>query len=263
MTEIPFYQVDAFSASPFHGNPAAVCILKEMLADKVLQAIAAENNLAETAFLVQQSDAWKLRWFTPACEVPLCGHATLAAAHVLCQGKMVDQNKPIRFDTLSGILTVQKEGDFYVLDFPAYGERDLVLPEIFQKALSTEIVQAVATQNFWLVELKDASAVRALQPDMATLADYPPVIVTAKAEEDTPYDFISRMFGPSLGIPEDPVTGSAHCCLTPYWSKRLGKAEFFAYQASARGGELKLQLKGERVLISGEAVTVIRGTFFL
>jgi predicted PhzF superfamily epimerase YddE/YHI9 len=263
MTEIPFYQVDAFSTVPFRGNPAAVCILKEMLSDEVLQAIAAENNLAETAFVMSKGDVWKLRWFTPACEVPLCGHATLAAAHVLCQGKMVDQNQPVRFDTLSGILTVQKEGDFYVLDFPAYGERDLVLPEIFQKALRAEIVQAVAAQNFWLVELKDASAVRALQPDMATLADYPPVIVTAKAEEDTPYDFISRMFGPSLGIPEDPVTGSAHCCLTPYWSKRLGKTELFAYQASARGGELKLQLKGERVLISGEAVTVIRGTFFL
>jgi PhzF family phenazine biosynthesis protein len=263
MTEIPFYQVDAFSASPFHGNPAAVCILGEMLSDELLQSIASENNLAETAFLLQQPDVWKLRWFTPACEVPLCGHATLAAAHVLCQEKLVDQNEPVRFDTLSGILSVQKEGDFYTLDFPAYEEQGLVLPESFLKALGADIAQAVASQNFWLIELKDAPAVRALGPDLVALAAFPPVIVTSLADPEEPYDFISRMFGPSVGIPEDPVTGSAHCCLTPYWSKRLGKTELFAYQASARGGELKLQLKGDRVLISGQAITVICGTFFL
>jgi PhzF family phenazine biosynthesis protein len=263
MSEIPFFQVDAFSASPFHGNPAAVCILREMPSDELLQSIASENNLAETAFLFQQPDVWKLRWFTPACEVPLCGHATLAAAHILCQEGLVADNDPIRFETLSGVLSVQKEGDSYTLDFPAYDEQELVLPETFLKAVGAEVVQAVAVQNFWLLELNDATAVRTVQPDLAVLASFPPVIITSRAEKDGPYDFISRMFGPSLGIPEDPVTGSAHCCLAPYWSQRLGKKDFFAYQASARGGELKLQLKGDRVLMSGKAVTVIRGTFFL
>lgn len=263
MIELPFYQVDAFSALAFQGNPAAVCILPKMLSDELLQSIAAENNLAETAFLLQESELWKLRWFTPACEVPLCGHATLAAAHMLCQEMLVNQNEPIKFDTLSGMLTVQTDGDFYTLDFPAYEERGVDLSGSFMKAIGAEVIYAVAAQNFWLIELKDAVTVKALQPDLVALANFPPVIVTSRADSEDPYDFISRMFGPSLGIPEDPVTGSAHCCLTPYWAKRLGKMDLFAYQASARGGELKLQLKGDRVLISGRAVTVIRGTFFL
>jgi PhzF family phenazine biosynthesis protein len=263
MLSIPFFQVDAFSHRPFAGNPAAICLLEQMFSDEVLQAIAAENNLAETAFLVAGDGLWHLRWFTPVCEVPLCGHATLAAAHILFQEGYAAPGSAITFETLSGALIVTKEEDWYVLDFPAYSGEEISLPVELQAAMQVSISNAVAAHNYWLLELKDELELRELSPDFNLLSKFPPIIVTARADEQSPYDFISRMFGPSLGINEDPVTGSAHSCLAPYWAERLRKTQMIAFQASARGGVLKLRTHGERVLMAGQACTIIKGTFFL
>ncbi len=254
-------QVDAFSDKPFGGNPAAVCILDEAADPQWMQNVAMEMNLAETAFLVRQDDGYNLRWFTPAIEVDLCGHATLASAHVLWEAGYLPPEVQARFYTRSGLLTADRKGDWIELDFPARTMVETKAPAALVQALGEVTIKYVGnrtgdTSNY-LVELGSEAEVRSLKPDLGLIRNLG-VIVTAKADT-AGLDFVSRYFAPYAGIDEDPVTGSAHCSLTPYWQKQLGKNEFTAYQASARGGLLKLQLKGERVLIGGQAVTVLRG----
>ena len=256
----PIVQVDAFTARPFAGNPAAVCVMPGPADEAWMSAVAREMNLSETAFLYPQGDAYKLRWFTPAVEVPLCGHATLASAHVLWEAGYLPAGAQARFDTLSGRLTADRDGDWIVLDFPARPVVPVADPPDLARALGAPIAGAVrADRDDYLVELASPAAVRALRPDMALLRGIGlrGVIVTSRSD-DPAYDFISRFFAPGAGIDEDPVTGSAHCCLGPYWAARTGKSEFVAYQASARGGVVRVRLAGDRVLLGGQAVTVLR-----
>jgi PhzF family phenazine biosynthesis protein len=262
---LPLYQVDAFADRPFTGNPAAVCLLPEPAEAAFLQDVAREMNLAETAFLVRRgpapADGWDLRWFTPTVEVALCGHATLASAHVLWETGALPAVETARFHTLSGLLTAERRDDWIVLDFPA--EPPEAVPEppaILLGALDAEPLWVGRNRFDYLVELSSAAAVRALSPDLRTLATLPVrgVIVTARAEE-TPFDFVSRFFAPAAGVDEDPVTGSAHCCLGPFWRDRLGKDTLLARQISARGGTVRVQVRGGRVDLGGQAVTVLRG----
>jgi PhzF family phenazine biosynthesis protein len=250
------YQVDAFTAALFKGNPAGVCVLEAAADEDWMRSFAMEMNLSETAFLVPENEGWQLRWFTPKREVSLCGHATLASAHILWETGRLAPNATARFYTKSGELTAVKHGDWITLNFPAR--------EIYREEIPAELARALVipspaftgrNEDRWLVELADENQVRSLQPDFTLLESLPvrSVMVTARAA--TPYDFVSRYFAPSVGINEDPVTGSSHTYLTPYWIKKLGKAELFAYQASARGGELRLSMDGERVLIAGRAIT--------
>lgn len=253
---LPIYQVDAFSRRRFAGNPAAVCPLKKWLPDAVLQQIAAENNLAETAFLVAEPDGHRLRWFTPEVEVDLCGHATLAATYVLmdCLGFGGDQ---VTFHTRSGALTVSRTGEMFTLDFPARpGARQPADPAL-AAALGAEPEAIYAARDTMCV-FRTAAEVAALRPNMEALArlDSFAVIATAPGED---CDFVSRFFAPKAGINEDPVTGSAHCTLTPYWSQRLGKTEMFARQISARGGELWVEDRGDRVRMSGYGALYLTG----
>ncbi len=250
---IPLYQVDAFADRLFTGNPAAVCILEEWLPDRVLQAIAQENNLSETAFVVGR----ELRWFTPTTEVDLCGHATLAAAHVLFHHRQYG-GEAITFDTRSGALTVRKEGDFLTLDLPALPPRPCPYPPLLVKALG-EMPLEVLCSNDYLVVYGSEETIVNLQPNLALLQqlDLRGVIVTARGEG---VDFVSRFFAPKLGIAEDPVTGSAHCTLLPYWCEKLGRQKLTARQLSYRGGYLEGELRGERVLLAGRAITYLQGT---
>lgn len=257
-TEIPIYQVDAFAAHVFAGNPAAVCPLDDWLPDAVLQAIAVENNLSETAFLVRRGDGaeYDLRWFTPAHEVDLCGHATLGSAYVIAT-YLDDGSTEVRFHSRSGPLTVTREGDLYTLDFPA------LPPE--RIADSAEVAQALgaAPDELWdqmdlMAVFASEADVAALAPDMAKVAALETRGVIATAPGET-CDFVSRFFAPRAGIPEDPVTGSAHCILTPYWSARLGKTRMSARQISARGGELEVEARGERVRIAGRVAPYMVG----
>jgi PhzF family phenazine biosynthesis protein len=253
-------QIDAFTDQPFRGNPAAVCLLDGERDAEWMQRVAAEMNLSETAFLRRGDDGWSLRWFTPAAEVDLCGHATLASAHALWD-EGADDAETLRFHTRSGLLTATRSGDWIELDFPAKREEAVGAPPELLAALGARDVVYVGRNQFdYLVELRSEDAVRALQPDHAALRKLTVrgVIVTSKAANGE-YDFVSRFFAPGVGIDEDPVTGSAHTCLAPYWSPRLGKTEFVAYQASARGGVLRVRLDGERVKLGGRAVTVLRG----
>ena len=272
MTAIPLYQVDAFTSQPFEGNPAAVCLLDTPLPDMAMQAIAAEMNLSETAFVRPLNGDWQtatrfsLRWFTPKVEVRLCGHATLATAAVLFREAGVTA-ETIRFETLSGELTAQHVAAGIRLDFPADPPHPVAAPaEIAAAGGDVEIIWAGQgpKTTMLLLELRDADAVRALQPDFERLGAgmdaaglHGPIVTAAGAP---PYDFISRFFAPSLGINEDPVTGSAHTVLAPYWAARLGKEALFAYQASARRGELHARLlPGARIELVGEAVVIFRG----
>jgi predicted PhzF superfamily epimerase YddE/YHI9 len=256
----PIVQVDAFTDRPFRGNPAAVCVLDGPRDEGWMQDVAREMNLSETAFLHRDGDAFRLRWFTPAIEVDLCGHATLAAAHVLWGEGHLRPDEPARFDTRSGRLTAARRGEAIVMDFPAKPvERDAA-PDVLAGALGAAIVAAAMNQFDALVEVESEEAVRALRPDFNRLAAVPVrgVIVTSRAT--TPgFDFVSRFFAPNAGINEDPVTGSAHCFLGPYWRDKLGKDAFRAYQASPRGGEVGVRLLGDRVELEGRAVTVLRG----
>ena len=253
-------QVDAFTARPFAGNPAAVCLLPEERPAGWMQAVAHEMNLSETAFLVKQADGYSLRWFTPTVEVDLCGHATLASAHVLWEWGELRPEQEARFHTRSGLLTAVRRGDWIELDFPAKPERPAEAPPDLLAALGVEPVYVGRSQFDYLIELGDEHIVRRLQPNFSLLAALGArgVIVTSRAT-DGPYDFVSRFFAPGLGIDEDPVTGSAHCCLGPFWSERLGKTQLLAYQASARGGVIQVRVEGERVKLGGQAVTVLRG----
>jgi len=257
---LEFHQIDAFSERPFGGNPAMVYRLDAWLADELMQRIAAEHNLAETAFLVKEGAAWHIRWFTPTTEVPLCGHATLAAAHALFE--LHDEpGERIDFICKSGELRVTREGTRLVLDFPAQVAQPLDVPEELAKALGVEALEVLGTDKL-LVLLDSERAVRACQPDFAALAKLPwlGVIVTAAGER---HDFVSRFFAPAIGINEDPVTGAAHCSLIPYWAQRLGKPVLSAYQCSARGGELHCRLEGDRVKIAGHSVLVASGKLWL
>ena len=254
--QIPYYIIDAFTSRPFRGNPAAVCPLQAWLPDAVMQEIAAENNLSETAFLVPQGESWRLRWFTPVTEVDLCGHATLATAFVL--SRLDGARTQFRFHTLSGELSVVRSGDLFTLDFPA---RTLVpLASSIQVAdvLGTSVQSVTAAAGIWIAELANESSVRNLRPDFARLRtlDCRALCVTADGDD---CDFVSRFFAPKVGIDEDPVTGSAHCGLVPYWSAKLGKRTLHALQVSARGGELWCELRGDRVLMSGHAVQYAEG----
>ena len=255
---IPIYQVDAFAAVLFAGNPAAVCPLESWLDDATLQAIAAENNLAETAFFVKQEGGYALRWFTPTNEVDLCGHATLAAAHVLFEDGHATRDDAIRFDTKSGRLTARSSGGWIEMDFPAEPAVGAAAPAGLLEALG---IDADATTFIgrnrldWLVAIDDAARLRAMAPDLALLATLEArgVIVTAPSD-DKRWDFLSRYFAPAAGVPEDPVTGSAHCCLAGFWAERLDRNELVGYQASARGGEVRVRHEGSRVMLTGQAV---------
>lgn len=254
------YQVDAFTTRPFSGNPAGVCALKEEAEDAWMQSVAMEMNLSETAFLVPHGNAFHLRWFTPKKEVRLCGHATLASAHILWETGTLREDQPACFDTLSGRLTAHQRGDWIDMDFPARFEQPAPPPDGLLEALGIQAQYVGLSNNTYLVEVESESVVRACQPDFAWLNRLPlrSVVVTARSE--TPdFDFVSRYFAPSMGVNEDPVTGSAHCILTPFWSTRLGKEAMSAYQASLRGGALRVRLAGERVILSGQAVTVLTG----
>ena len=253
-------QVDAFTDTPFHGNPAAVCVLPDERDAAWMQAVAAEMNLSETAFLVKRGDGFGLRWFTPAVEVDLCGHATLASAHVLWEDRHLAREAQARFHTKSGLLTADRRGEWIELDFPVKPETPAAAPPGLAEALGATPKYVGKNQFDYLVEVDSEDTVRALAPDHAALAKLPVrgVIVTSRAS--TPgFDFVSRFFAPGSGIAEDPVTGSSHCALGPFWGARLGKTQMLAYQASARGGVVRVRLAGERVALGGQAVTVLRG----
>jgi predicted PhzF superfamily epimerase YddE/YHI9 len=257
----PIVQVDAFTAGPFGGNPAAVCILAGPVPESWMQSVAAEMNLSETAFLWPEETAYRLRWFTPAVEVRLCGHATLASAHVLWEDGHRAPDRDIAFETLSGRLGARRAGDWIELDFPVNPVEGVAPPPGLADALAvTPRFVGRAPRDQYLIEIATAEEVRALRPDFGRLAALPvrSVIVTAEGDAEG-VDFVSRFFAPALGIPEDPVTGSAHTLLTPHWAARLDRRELAAHQVSARGGRLRLRLEGDRVAIAGQAVTVLRG----
>ncbi len=259
----PLFQVDAFASGPFTGNPAAVCLLEEPTAPAWMQAVAAEMNLSETAFVSpfdgDDPGRFGLRWFTPTVEVELCGHATLASAHVLWDTTRLPSDTPARFETRSGVLTASRAGDEVELDLPA----DPVTPAAPERGLLealglAEVAGASRGRVGWLLEVADAGAVRATRPDFSQLASFDIAVLTEPAD-DPAYDFVSRCFGPKFGIDEDPVTGSSHCALGPYWSERLGKRELTGFQASARGGVVRVRVDGDRTVLGGRAVTVTRG----
>jgi PhzF family phenazine biosynthesis protein len=257
---LDLFQVDAFTDRPFTGNPAAVCLLDGPRDAAWMQDVAREMNLSETAFLHPTGDGFGLRWFTPAIEVELCGHATLASAHVLWETGTLDPAATARFHTLSGLLTAERVGEWIALDFPAKRVEEVAPPEGLAEAIGAEPLFTGRSKFDYLLELASEEAVRATDPDHRRLASLPVrgIIVTARAST-APFDFVSRFFAPGSGVDEDPVTGSAHCTLGPFWASRLGKDEMLAYQASARGGIVRVRVEGERVKLGGQAVTVLRG----
>jgi PhzF family phenazine biosynthesis protein len=262
--------VDAFTSKPFAGNPAAVCILPEPGDAKWMQDVAREMNMSETAFLVRsrfpgsrnagQSDGYDLRWFTPVVEVELCGHATLASAHVLWEEGHLRSEQQARFHTLSGLLTAERKGDWIEMDFPATPEQPTQSPPGLADMLGASPRYVGKNQFDYFVELDSEDVVKNLRPNFSMIEKLPVrgVIVTAKSSSGE-CDFVSRFFGPQSGVAEDPVTGSSHCCLGPYWGKKLNKTELVGYQASARGGVVRVRLGGNRVYLQGQAVTVLRG----
>jgi len=254
--QLKLYQIDAFTDRVFQGNPAAVCPLKKWLDNSVLLSIAQENNLSETAFFVKEQNRFHIRWFTPKAEVKLCGHATLATAYVLFNILGYSKNR-IEFNSQSGILGVDKENEWLVLDFPVQNPAECKTPPEIAEAFNAKPVECLRAE-YYLVVFNQEQEVATAEPDLERLKklDNCEVIITARSSQ---YDFVSRFFAPNLGIPEDPVTGSAHTHLTPYWSRKLGKKELFAKQLSSRGGELKCRLKDDRVLISGKAVKYMEG----
>ena len=258
------YQVDAFTDRPFAGNPAGVCVLPEPATEAWMQAVAAEMNVSETAFLVRRPDGFDLRWFTPTTEVDLCGHATLASAHILWQTGLVDRRERCRFHTASGLLTAGLCGDRIELDFPATPDEPADAPEGLEDILGAEVLAFRSSRFDHLAEVASEAVVRGLRPGPRApeSAAVRGLMVTSRAS--TPgFDFVSRFFGPAVGIDEDPVTGSAHCCLGPYWAGRLGKTELSAYQASARGGVVGVTVAGNRVRLRGQAVTILAADLLL
>jgi len=256
---IPIQQVAAFAEAPFEGNPAAICTLDAWLPEALMQAIAAENNLSETAFVVGANGSYRIRWFTPSCEVDLCGHATLGAAHVLFQQDPASDQ--IQFESKSGDLLVQRQGERLTLNFPIHRANPCDPPERLSKALGTTPLACLLGEDLIAV-VADESTVQTLTPDLGAVALLPGrgLIVTARGNE---VDFVSRFFAPGIGIDEDPVTGSAHCSLTPYWAERLGRSTLQARQLSRRRGSLRCQLAGERVMITGQVVPFLSGVIHL
>lgn len=258
---IEIYQADAFTEKPFGGNPAAVCIMPGPADPAWMQHVARDMNLSETAFLYRERDGYNLRWFTPTVEVEICGHATLASAHILWEEGRVSRGEGIEFYTLSGVLTASIDGGMINLDFPSEPEHETDAPPGLIQSLGITPVYVGRNRFDYLVEVESAEEVRAIRPDFALLGTIPVRGVIVTSASDMPeYDFIARFFGPASGINEDPATGSAYCCLGPYWEKELGKSEFLAYQASERGGVIGVRVRGERVKLMGKAVTVFKGT---
>ncbi len=255
------FQVDAFTAERFKGNPAGVCVMAGPGDEGWMQSVAAEMNLSETAFLHRRDDGYGLRWFTPEVEVDLCGHATLASAHVLWETGELPSDERAVFHTKSGVLTASREGEWIELDFPATPAEMVEVPADLESALGVKAVYVGKSRFDYLVEVGTEEDVRGVEPDFGLLAKVPcrGVIVTSRADGGR-FDFVSRFFAPGTGVNEDPVTGSAHCALGPFWQSRMGKSEFLARQASRRGGEVRVRVDGERVLLGGQAVTVLRGT---
>jgi PhzF family phenazine biosynthesis protein len=257
---LEIFQVDAFTKKVFGGNPAAICPLNEWLPAETMQKIALENNLAETAFFVKKDDGYELRWFTPTVEMDLCGHATLASAHVLYEllGEITDV---LKFQTKSGLLTVEKKDDLLVLDFPSRPAAACEIPDGLIKTIGKTPKEVLKSRDYLMV-YESEEEVRAIKPNFAALLeiDTHAVIVTAKGSDS---DFVSRFFAPEVGVFEDPVTGSAHCTLIPYWAEKLGKTKLFARQVSARGGELFCELVGDRVRIGGNAALYLKGNIFV
>lgn len=259
---VPIYQLDAFTDRPFGGNPAAVCLLEGWLPDETLQVIAAENNLSETAYLVPEGDGWEIRWFTPAAEVDLCGHATLASGSVVFRHIAPESDRVVFRNRHSGELPVSRDGDVLFLDFPSRPPEPVEVTDALAEALGAQPVAAVQSRDLYAV-FEDAETVRGLAPDidaLRSLSDFAVGVTAPGTGEDGDVDFVSRFFAPNQGVPEDPVTGSAHSSLTPYWADRLGKPSMRARQVSARGGELRVELRGDRVLIGGQVAEVIQGT---
>jgi len=255
----PLFVVDAFASKPFTGNPAAVCLLGEPAEDAWMQSVAAEMNLSETAFVRPVEDGFELRWFTPTTEVELCGHATVASAHVLWETGRLDRTDPARFHTrVRGLLRAERAGDLVELDFPADPPEPASLPDGLADALGVTTRETARARAGYLVEVADEDEVVGVRPDFSRLAGYESVIVTSPANRSSA-DFVSRYFAPRYGIDEDPVTGSAHCALAPYWAARWGRADLVGYQRSARGGVVLVRVAGDRVRLSGHAVTVVRG----
>ena len=257
-TRAPIFQLDAFTTNRFAGNPAAVIPFSIFPPDTTLQAIAAENNLAETAFLSPRNDGYSLRWFTPTTEVPLCGHATLASAAVVME-RLERERSSVVFHSASGPLTVKRTDAGYVMDFPCRPAKPIAAPPELVQAIGAAPIEVFADAFNYTALLASAEAVRRLAPDIAAIGrlDLGGVIVTAPGDEG--YDFVSRYFAPAKGIAEDPVTGGAHCMLVPYWTERLGKKTFLAYQASRRGGEILCRMKGDRVELEGSCVFYLEG----
>jgi PhzF family phenazine biosynthesis protein len=255
---LPLYQLDAFTTRQFAGNPAAVMPMDHFLEDAVLQSLAAENNLAETAFLVPDNGDFRLRWFTPTVEVPFCGHATLASAAVVMERLEPGRGRVV-FHSKSGPLTVTRKETGYLMDFPARSVRPVPVPTGMAQALGATPLEGADDAFNYVVLLEDAQAVRDLAPDLGAIArlDRTGVIVTAPGDGN--YDFVSRYFAPAKGIPEDPVTGGAHCALVPYWASRLNKTRFRAFQASRRGGEILCRLVGDRVELEGNCAFYLEG----
>jgi predicted PhzF superfamily epimerase YddE/YHI9 len=260
--KVPIVQVDAFTNRPFAGNSAAVCVLDAAASAEWMRLVAREMNLSETAFVVPRGNGggFDLRWFTPAVEVDLCGHATLASAHVLWETGRLDPSAAARFETRSGLLTAVRRGDWIELDFPATPADPTTAPPGLEQGLRLKPAYVGRSRFDYLVEVADEDAVRTLQPDFIRLRDIEArgIIVTSRSSADGS-DFVSRYFAPAFGIDEDPVTGSTHCCLGPYWASILGKTTLVARQISNRGGVLKVTVDGDRVKIAGQAVTVLRG----
>ena len=258
---LPIYQVDAFTDRPFTGNPAAVCLLEGPADAAWMQSVAAEMNLSETAFLVPQNTGYGLRWFTPTVEVDLCGHATLASAHVLWESEQLPLDQVARFHARSGELTARRDGDWIMLDLPAFTTSTVAPPAEVIEGLGAEpvAVSLVSNGQDHVVEMGSEEAVRQLRPDFRLMGQLKTGVIATARAEDAEVDFVSRYFGSAFGIDEDPVTGYAHCVLGPYWQERLGKSQFLAHQISQRGGVLRVGVKGERIAISGQAVTTFCG----
>lgn len=259
--EVPVYQIDAFASRVFAGNPAAVCPLEAWLPDATMQAVAAENNLSETAFFVREGDDHRIRWFTPAIEVDLCGHATLASGFLILT-RLEPRRAAVTFQSKSGPLRVARDGARFTLDFPSLPPASCETPAGMVEALGVAPSEMATAAGRYFAVLADEAAVRAVAPDMARVAEVAPQGLTVTAPGDT-HDFVSRMFAPSKGIPEDPVTGSTHTSLIPFWAARLNRNELRAAQLSLRGGELHCRLRGDRVDIAGEAALYMEGRIFV
>ncbi len=257
---LTIYQVDAFTDKPFAGNPAAVCLLPAPRDEVWMQNVAGEMNLSETAFLHPEKDGWRLRWFTPAVEVALCGHATLASAHILWETHQLPSAETAHFHTRSGLLTAWRNDSGIEMDFPAKTAEPADAPAGLAEALGVKPVFVGRSAFDYLVEVESAATVRAMKPNFTRLGELPVrgVIVTARSDRPE-FDFVSRFFAPASGVNEDPVTGSAHCTLGPFWRAKINKSEFTAFQASTRGGIVKVRVAGDRVFLGGQAITVLRG----